>query len=126
MSGVTSSLQLGAGAMHAHSGAMAVVAHNVANVSTAGFAPQRAALATGPAGQGVRFSAVLQAMAGQFSPAGSVANAVYDVTSGLPPSGTDLSSEISRMISTQHAYEANAQVVRTSDALLGRLLNIKA
>jgi flagellar basal-body rod protein FlgC len=44
----------------------------------------------------------------------------------MSPSGTELSAEITRMISTQHAYEANAQVVRTSDAMLGTLLDIKA
>lgn len=39
---------------------MAVTAHNVANVNTAGFEPQRALYATGPQGRGVRLDAVSQ------------------------------------------------------------------
>ncbi|MFT4302084.1 MAG: flagellar basal body rod C-terminal domain-containing protein [Desulfovibrio sp.] len=133
MSSISSSMQLGASAMNTHSWGMAVTAHNVANVSTAGFEPQRAVYATGPAGQGVHLDAVLQ---GNGAPnAGgtsfSAAQAVYDVTSGLPleatnPSGTDLSREMVSMITNQHAYKANAAVVRTGDDMLGTLLDIKA
>ena len=60
MSGINTSMQLGASAMNTHSWGMAVSAHNVANVSTPGFEPQRAVYATGPEGQGVRLDAVLQ------------------------------------------------------------------
>ena len=61
----------------------------------------------------------------------SAAQAVYDVTSGLPleaasPSGTDLGREMVAMITTQHAYKANAAVDHTGDAMLGTLLDIKA
>ena len=119
--------------MNTHSWGMAVTAHNVANVSTAGFEPQRAAFATGPSGQGVRLDAILQGSgtAGLSGGATSAANAVFDVTSGLPleaaaPSRTNLTREMAVMTSTQHAYEANAQVVRTSDAMLGTMLDIKA
>ena len=133
MSSISTSMQLGASAMNTHSWGMAVTAHNVANVSTAGFEPQRAVYATGPAGQGVRLDAVLQ---GNGAPNAvgtpySAAQAVYDVTSGLPleaanPSGTDLGREMVSMITNQHAYKANAAVVRTGDAMLGTLLDIKA
>lgn len=135
MSNINSSMTLGASAMYAHSWGMAVTAHNVANVNTAGFEPQRAVYATGSAGRGVHLDAVFQgagpARAGAPADAWSAANAVYDVTSGLPleaarPSGTDLAREMTQMISTQHTYEANAQVVRTGDAMLGTLLDIKA
>ena len=136
MSGINTSMQLGASAMNTHSWGMAVSAHNVANVSTAGFEPQRAVYATGPAGQGVRLDAVLQGNGPAGSPgtggtAFSAAQAVYDVTAGLPleatsPSGTNLAREMVSMISTQHAYTANAATVRTGDAMLGTLLDIKA
>lgn len=133
MSSISTSMQLGASAMNTHSWGMAVTAHNVANVSTAGFEPQRAVYATGPAGQGVRLDAVLQGN-GVPNAAGtpySAAQAVYDVTSGLPleatnPSGTDLGREMVSMITSQHAYKANAAVVRTGDDMLGTLLDIKA
>ena len=42
------------------------------------------------------------------------------------PGGTDLGREMTQMISTQRTYEANAQVVRTGDAMLGTLLDLKA
>lgn len=139
MSGINTSMQLGASAMNTHSWGMAVAAHNVANSNTAGFEPQRAVYATGPAGQGVRLDAVLQGNspfgisgAGNTSGASySAAQAVFDVTAGLPleatsPSGTDIAREMVSMISTQHAYKANATTVRTSDAMLGTLLDIKA
>ena len=89
MSGITGSMNLGASAMNAHAWGMAVTAHNVANVNTAGFTPQHAVYATGPG-------------------------------------GTDLGREMTQMISTQRTYEANAQVVRTGDAMLGTLLDLKA
>ncbi len=139
MSGINTSMQLGASAMNTHSWGMAVAAHNVANVSTAGFEPQRPVYATGPAGQGVRLDAVLQgnspfgttATGGTSGTPYNAAQAVYDVTAGLPleatkPSGTSLAREMVSMISTQHAYKANATTVHTSDAMLGTLLDIKA
>ena len=136
MSGINTSMQLGASAMNTHSWGMAVSAHNVANVSTAGFEPQRAVYATGPAGQGVRLDAVLQGNgpAGSSGTGGTgfnAAQAVYDVTAGLPleatnPSRTNLAREMVSMISTQHAYTANDATVRTGDAMLGTLLDIKA
>lgn len=133
MSGINTSMQMGASAMNTHSWGMAVSAHNVANVSTADFEPQRAVYATGPAGQGVRLDAVLQrnGPVGTGGTAYNAAQAVYDVTAGLPleaasPSGTNLAREMVSMISTQHAYKANATTVRTADAMLGTLLDIKA
>ena len=138
MNSMNGSMALGASAMTTQAWGMAVAAHNVANVSTAGFEPQVAHYATGPAGQGVRLAAITQGQglgqtlggAGTSSP-WSAATAVYDVTGGLPPeamspSGTDLTRETVRMLSTQHAYAANAAVVRTSDAMLGTLLDIRA
>jgi flagellar basal-body rod protein FlgC len=128
-----SSLAVAAGAMTAQSWGLAVTAHNVANVSTAGFQPGRAAYATGPAGFGARLSAVVPAAdaarpeAANGASAVSPAQAVYDVTTIVgAPSGTDLGTASVEMIATQHAYEANAQVVRTADAMLGTLLDMKA
>ena len=128
----SSSLQIGASALNAFSWGTAVTAHNVANVSTAGFEPRRAVYSSNANDQGVSFDAVLKETGSAVqNPDWAAAKAVYDVTSGLPleasaPSGTDLSREFTTMISTQHAYEANAQVIRTSDTMLGTLLDIKA
>ena len=129
----SSSLQIGASALNAFSWGTAVTAHNVANVSTAGFEPRRAVYSSNANDQGVSFEAVLKDAGSSIGQSSdwTAANAVYDVTSGLPleassPSGTDLSREFTQMITTQHAYEANAQVVRASDVMLGTLLDIKA
>lgn len=129
----SNSLQIGASALNAFSWGTAVTAHNVANVSTAGFEPQRAVYSNNANDQGVSFDAVLKDSGSAVvqNPDRTASEAVYDVTSGLPleasaPSGTDLSREFTTMIATQHAYEANAQTIRTSDTMLGTLLDIKA
>lgn len=132
--GINSALWMGAGAMEAHSWGMAVSAHNVANVSTDGFTPQRALFATGPGGQGVALDTVIRepslGSAVQGYGADGVATDIQNVA-GLPPdatrpSGTELAREMPHMIVTQRTYEANAQTVRTADEMLGTLLNIKA
>lgn len=128
----SSSLQIGASALNAFSWGTAVTAHNVVNVSTSGFEPRRAVYSSNANDQGVSFEAALKETGSTVkNTEWAAAKAVYDVTPGLPleasaPSGTDLSREFTTMISTQHAYEANAQVVRTSDSMLGTLLDIKA
>ena len=99
----------------------------------AGFAPQHAVYATGPGGRGVRLDAVLQdsGVAGRLpaevrnNPAVSAAPASVE-SDFVNPGGTDLGREMTQMISTQRTYEANAQVVRTGDAMLGTLLDLKA
>lgn len=128
----SNSLQIGASAMNAFSSGMAVTAHNVANVNTSGFEPSRAVYSNNADNQGVSFEAALHnAGSSATRNTWAASSAVYDVTSGLPleataPSGTDISSEITQMISTQHAYEANAQVVSAGNSMLGTLLDIKA
>ena len=118
--------------MNAFSTGMAVTAHNVANVSTSGFAPSRAVYSSNADNQGASFETALQSTGSSATDdTWAASSAVYDVTSGLPleaaaPSGTDISTEITQMISTQHAYEANAQVVSASNSMLGTLLDIKA
>lgn len=135
--GISASLYLGAGAMQAHSWGMAVSAHNVANVSTAGFTPQRALFATGPGGRGVTLDTVQREpplggmeASGATDPSDRYSADAYE-SAGLPPealrpSGTELAREMPRMIVTQRTYEANAQTVRTADEMLGTLLNMKA
>ena len=82
----SNSLQIGASALNAFSWGTAVTAHNVANVSTAGFEPRRAVYSSNPNNQGVSFDAVLKdtGSAAVQNPDWAAAKAVYDVTSGLP------------------------------------------
>lgn len=129
--GISQALYMGAGAMQAHSWGIAVSAHNVANVSTDGFTPQRALFTTGPQGRGV----ALDTVQSDPVPAGAASGyrPAVDIRQGggLPPEGrypsaTELAREMPSMISTQRTYEANAQTVRTADEMLGVLLNLKA
>lgn len=137
MSSISAGMSLGASAMSAHSGGMAVTAHNVANVNTAGFEPQRALYATGPQGRGVRLDAVSQrspqvgrvdspAAQGLSDAALTESAASGRLPEAVQPSGTDVGLEMTRMISTQQSYEASAQVVRVGDVMLGTLLDMKA
>ena len=58
--GINTSLYLGADAMQTHTIGMQVCAHDVANISTANFLPQREIYATGPSGMGVDLDAVIR------------------------------------------------------------------
>ena len=130
MNAINNSTQYAAAsAMNAISLQVAVSANNLANISTAGFVPQRGTYSTGRAGQSVLFDSVLS-QAQSLTP-WSAANAVFDVTPNqfserITPSGTDVAAESSHLISMQHAYEANAKIVQTSDSMLGTLLDIRA
>lgn len=118
--------------MNAHSWGMAVTAHNVANVNTAGFARNTRSMPRAPAAgraagcraSGFRRCRTLPAEV-RNNPAVSTAPASME-SDFVNPGGTDLGREMTQMISTQRTYEANAQVVRTGDAMLGTLLDLKA
>jgi flagellar basal-body rod protein FlgC len=134
MSSISSSMHIGASAMNTFAVGMAVTAHNIANVNTAEFEPQRAAYATGPGGIGVQLETIFQGN-GIARPEGidtafptqAIAKAAsYDLPPEmLNPSGTDLAREMVNMIVTQRSYEANTKIVRTGDEMLGTLLDIK-
>ncbi len=116
--------------MNAFSTGMQAVAHNIANVNTAGFDPLSVRYATGAAGEGVSVGSIRGAQ--QFH----VAWAEGDSSSlsrgaGLPPealapSGTDVAHEFATMISTEHAFAANAAMGRVWDEMLGAVLDVKA
>lgn len=114
MSLITSLPATGLGALQAHATSMAFVAHNVANVSTAGFVPAHAAHATGPGGNGVRVDGVLPDGL-QLPDSGE--------NESSPVSGTDIAHEFALMISTERAFEANAKTIVTADEMLGCLIN---
>ena len=133
MSSIINALHIGSSAMNVHSWGMAVSAHNVANVNTAGFNPERALYATGPQGQGVQLNAIQQFSReqNQFGPVIGPSTILQNYTGNLPAefvhsSGTDLAREMVNMIGTQRGYEANAKVVQSSDNMLGYLLDTKA
>ena len=47
------------------------------------------------------------------------------ISNSLEMSNTDIATEFINMITAQRAYQANAKVVQTTDAMMGELMNIK-
>lgn len=136
ISGITSSMHIASGSLDVHSIGMQVSAHNVANISTDGFAPQRVTYATGSAGMGVELESVRKLDASGIAglPAGNTENLdVQDKVdlSGrasiyldiLPQSGTELAKELPRILLTERGFQANAATVRAADDMLGSLIN---
>jgi len=125
--GIASSMHLAAGSLATHSVGMQVSAHNVANISTDGFMPQRATYATGSNGMGVELESVRklnQPLRGLD--AASVSGDAGFADSALPASSTDIAKEMPHMILTERGFQANAAAIRTADEMLGTLLNFIA
>ncbi len=97
-------LALPCSAMQVFGTAQNVVAHNIANVSTAGFEPRVARLASVEPLRGVTLDTVMKD--------GS--------------RGTQLEREFVHMTAYQHAYDANAAVVKTYDGMMGTMLDMLA
>jgi flagellar hook protein FlgE len=96
--------------MYAAQGALGVSAHNVANMSTQGFQPQRAAMSeAAPAGSGVTLSAQGVQMARAEG-----------------ASGTDLASETVNSLVYKAQFQLSAKVVQAAGQQLGTLLDIQA
>lgn len=125
ISGINSAMHLASDSLGVHSVGMRVTTHNIANVSTAEFEPQRATYATGPDGIGVALESVRKVPAFQIS-RGDVPGDMNSIWGGNAPSGTELATEFPRMIATQHGYDANAAVIRTADSMYDSLLDLKA
>lgn len=104
-----SALNSGLSGMKAFQRALDSSAHNVANASTAGFVPQQISFQESPAG-GVNTT---------ISKAGSSA-------SDDSVSGTDLTSEIVQSIQYKAGFDLSAKLVKTSDEILGTLIDLKA
>ncbi len=111
---------------------MAVTANNIANMNTNEFRASRAHLETGPQDQGVRVADIRESTApGPMVPS---LERVEDPDTGrvsteyqyVEGSNTDLAREMVDMISTQHAYDANAAVIRTESEMHGTVLNLIA
>lgn len=110
------SLRTGLSAMNAFATGVQGTAYNIANVNTGGFQPVAVRYQSGkPADQGVR--PVVTRPAPDPAPASQTA----------PPavSHVDESREMTNLMVNQRSFEANAAVVRTSDDLLGTLIDLK-
>lgn len=135
---ISSSMDIGASALSAFGVGMQTMTHNVANVNTAGFNPQRAEYSDIAGNRGTRLDTVFQGdgIAGQDGTrtsyeelrrrARDMGAAEGAPLEGVFPSGTSLEREMTDLVSMPHAYEANAQVVRTADDMLGVILDMTA
>lgn len=82
-------------------------ANNIANMNTPGFVAQEPVQSSGPAGTQVAFSPTT-------APADS------------RTSNVDLPTQMVEFISDRYSVKANAAVIRTQDAMIGSLLDIRA
>ena len=127
MSGIGSTLQVGASALGVHAWGMNIGAHNVANVNTDAFEPQRVHYADAPDNRGVQLNAVSQGDGlSRLSGQNGVSGVLTGDTLSISPSGTDLAREMTSMIGTQRSFEANTVSVRTADEMLGTVLDMRA
>lgn len=120
ISGITSAMRIAAGSLLTHSTGMQVASHNIANVNTGGFAPQRLTYADGPKGLGAELESVRKA---EVPDATCYPESVRSFFGGKAPSGTELAKEIPQMTLTQRAFQANAAIIRTADEMFGTLLD---
>lgn len=108
-----SSLNSGASSLKAFQTALDSSAHNVANASTKGFQPQVATFSELENG-GVVVN-ISQSSARLADPA---QQAELD-------SGTDFATEIINSLQYQSRYELAAKLIKTSDEMLGTLIDIR-
>lgn len=124
--GASSSAQ----ALSAFSTSLNATAHNVANVSTEGYQPQRVELADGPGGQGVQVAAVTTAQGSDVAPARTGEGAAEAAPQGgftaSAVNGVDLVHEMVGLMTTSRAFEANAVMVRATEETTGHVLNLIA
>lgn len=126
ISAISSVFGAGLSGLQVHSTVQQVAAHNIANVNTAGFVPQRAVL-TESEGQ-----AQLQAIITEHGSAGSArvtpngADAAPFAAEGQIAAGTDIARSFVDMISSQHAFSASAKLISTQDQMLGTLFDLMA
>lgn len=110
-----SAFSSGLSGLQSNQAALDVSANNVANVSTNGFQPQRAAFQeSSPAGGGVTLSAQGRDLAAASAAPSSAG------------SGTDLASDITNSLVYKAGFDLSAKVIQASDDMLGSLINTRA
>lgn len=76
--------------------------------------------------QGGNLYSMMSAAGGLTAPAAPGSNGLGTIVSGyLEMSNVDLAHELTSLITTQRAYEANSKVISTSDDVLQTLVNLK-
>ena len=96
-----------------------VVAHNVANINTDGFKKSRTEFVEIPSG------GVLPVIEKDDSSGPTVLRNSTGNQTMVELSNVDLGEEVVQQIMAQRCFEANLQTLRTGDALLGSILDVK-
>lgn len=112
---IQSVLSIAVSGLLAQSSRASEIAHNIANVNTADFKPGDILTISVEAGESG--SGVLARRRGQDSDASE---------SGDESGGgdADLARQFTKLIETEIAYKANAQVLRTAGETLGRVIDL--
>lgn len=108
-------------------------AHNIANMSTDGYRPQRADFADGPGGQGVQVAAVTTAEGSNPQ----AAQLAQGADQNLDPAerrilaqgqgnGVDAVHEMVSLMQIERAYSANATVISSVEQTTGHVLDMIA
>ena len=96
-----------------------VIAHNIANVNTDGFKKSKTEFVEIPSG------GVLPVLEKDDSTGPTVLRDTGGNQTMVELSNVDLGEEVAQQIAAQRSFEANLQTLRTGDALLGSILDIK-
>jgi flagellar hook protein FlgE len=103
-----SALGAGLSGLNANQQALAVEAHNVANLSTENFQPQEASFQeTSPAGSGVTLSA-------------------EGLNRSRAEAGTDFATSMTNSLMYKAGFEMSLKVIQAADERMGMLIDIKA
>ncbi len=111
-------MEISATALHAFSTRQQATAHNIANVNTDGFDPQRVDLEE-------RQNGGVEAQLHQPSEPFPAEAAMFPHQQDMEPqpSATDLAQEMVDMITTENAYTANAKMLSSQASMHGKFIN---
>ena len=103
-----SALGAGLSGLYANQQALDVEGHNVANMGTENFSPQKAAFSEAvPAGSGVTLSVAGRGLA-------------------AAEGGTDLASSMTNSLMYKASFQMSAKVIQMADERIGTLIDIRA
>ena len=114
---IISAMNNSLGAMNAFSTGVHGSAYNLANVNTAGFNPVAVHYTSGPVSASGMEMGVRPVVSRPTS-------SIKETEHVFQPSRTDVAREMVNLTVNEDSFAANAQVIRTSDEMLGTLVDM--
>jgi flagellar basal-body rod protein FlgC len=115
-----SAINTGLSGMKAYQSALDSSSHAVANASTSNFKPQQVRFQEAGAG----------GVIANISQDGSLASKMDQASTNSPvetqQSGTDLEAEVVNALQYKNGFDFSARIVKTADAMLGTLIDIRS